>query len=193
MLSSTVNFIARELSSIYETSKKPEVLKAFSNKILSVKVPAINNQLQLYQVNGLASIQQEIYEEILQETDFNKFDEIMADIFQKRSFKPIRLEKLHIPKFTYKIPTVSLDIVRQLICGDITSQNFRDYSRQVLDGINDFEFKLCQYKRTVKTLIERYLNHLHEIYMNNYRNKDMKYESFRDYVKSYLEHVLEIQ
>ena len=193
MLSSTVNFITRELSSIYRSSKQISVLKFYSDKLLNSKIPAMNSQLMNYQRHALDAIQQEIYEELMSETNWKAYDDKMADMFKHGDFKPLVAERLRLPVFKMNISLVDEKVVDDLINEKITSEEFQKYSNRLLDRLTDFEQAICDYKKHTKNMIRQYIPYLHQVYMRNVRNEASHDETFRLYVKKYIEQQFDIQ
>ena len=166
--------------------------KCIKIKYKNAKIPALNEQLLNYKKSAEDTVQQEIYEEILKETNFQMYDEKEADAFQNNMFSISKSKELFIPKCNLQIPQIDENLVKKLIDGEINSDEFKSYSSKLLDKITDFEQKMCEYKRQLKRKLIEYIPHLHEIYVHEVRIGENQFDTFRDYVKNFLEFTLKI-
>lgn len=208
MLSPTSSYIVRELSSILRTSKNPETLKKFRDVILESKIPALNEQIRRYQVNAVNSIEQEIYEELMKETNFEGINLEIVDAFKKKEFHNnspnIMRKQVPLPVFETKMNEIKPEFVADFIDGKVTQNEFREYSRLIVEDINDFEQELSEYKYEMKRQIGKLINEMKFDYIRKLRQRDNNAKfsfgkvndepelNFRTYVKHELERILHI-
>lgn len=73
-----IRYLTEELNTIFNSSQDERVVEKYGERIIQNSIPTINKQLRRYSEAARDTIEQEVYEEILSETDFQTFEKSIA-------------------------------------------------------------------------------------------------------------------
>lgn len=135
-------YLLQELDTISGGSNSLEFKLDLNSRFSSVKIPAINKQLQSYVKNAREAVEQEVYEELL------------ASDFSKLPNSHFESSRITLPSFDLNLDEYNLDTIKKSL-SDVLKFNQRvlEYKQQLLKSLSitrlAAEYKrLPAYKRT---------------------------------------------
>lgn len=198
-MSETIKYVIDTVSSIYLSSTNEKVYNKFKSQINENHIPSLNNQLRIYEKLAMDTIEQEIYEELMKEVDWNKYQESITDHFRDGRFNIYKYENLDIPKFKFSIPQFEFKID-----DGFDKKELSRYCKKIVRDTNIFENNVVRYKKEVKDYLLSRMNYLSDSFEFLTRNEKNHFrlsresklievpKSFRDFVKLCLESILGI-
>lgn len=194
-------YLLEELSRVYLSATDEKVYEKYKNEISNTIIPSINQQLKLYEKTSIESIQQEIYEELMKEINFDKYQEEITDDFRDKNFQITRYKSINIPKFKSTIPQISIEEFEKLRSN---KSDLDSYCRKIMKDVNIYNNDLIHYKNELKNYLFSTLEYLKLSYekiiinkqnnflISNSKRIEIDLSSFRNFVKQVIEEILEI-
>lgn len=177
-------YLAEELETILDSSKNEKVVKKFGKDILLSNIPTINKQLKNYEEAAVDSIQQEIYEELIDEQDYSRAEHILS--LQSSRVQPI-IPRRQLLKCKYRIPQLDPNDYDMFMKSEIDLDELRSRYESVITKVHLFNKKMLEWKNELKHELERSLSG----FLCGYQHSSFK--SFKDYYKNALETILEFK
>ena len=138
-----IRYLTEELNTIFNSSQDKRVVEKYGERIIQNSIPTINKQLRRYSEAARDTIEQEVYEEILSETDFQTFEKSIALNMSKlinqnnqnnqESIQTSQMKQMNQMKQGYNQTTNGLDnSLNSLNLNSLNSLNFRSFTPQRL-------------------------------------------------------------
>lgn len=176
-------YLAEELETIIGSSEDKRVVQRFGKDILSNNIPSINKQLQNYEEASIDSIQQEVYEELVDAQDYNQIEQRLS--LQRFGSIPI-IPNQRILNCNLHVPQLDPNDYESFMKGEIELNELRTRYESIITKLHLFNKKLLEWKKELK----RELEHSFQGFLYGYQRSHFK--SFRDYYKQALETLLDI-
>lgn len=187
--SPTLRYVRDQIASITQTIRNKEVFSASYEDIVQNIIPAINNQLEMYQKASYKAIKKEIYNEALKAINFDELKMKIKNNFTSKSFPSPAVEELKIPSADTELTFIESSYFDKLYLQ--LSETDKKYAKagieidehlnDVLKDLANFERDLCQYRdASIQYLLSKvpYLTNCYELEVLNITQKQPHRETF---------------
>lgn len=146
MSSEIVNYLDDELTTLYLSATNPKVLKKQHFRLRESNIPAINKQIQQFQTQAFDAVEQEVYEEIMNETDFDSLNATGRVVDYGRVMLEFKRPNLHVT-------IIDADKFDTFVASKITNADLKQHLNDVYSSVRDFEYNVVKYKQQLKEFL----------------------------------------
>lgn len=188
MISNMVTYLTDQTKSILDTVLDRKSFRKNYDAIINNKIPAINKQIKQYVRDSFDAIKEEIYQELIQEINFDEERENIKKLFKDNTIPMTNHHVILFPKFSVKkyLNKLEDDKINDLYIYS-SKEDIEKYSKKYLnlkkytnEFVNDtmvFEENVIQYKNELKNKIKEEIPYLIDLYVKRLYDIFKKYES----------------
>ena len=181
--SPTLRYVRDQIASITQTIRNKEAFSSSYEDIVQNIIPAINNQLEMYQKASYKAIKKEIYNEALKAINFDELKMKIKNDFTSKSFRSPAIEELKIPAADTELTFDELNLQLSETDNKYAKAAFQidEHLNDVLKDLANFERDLCQYRdASIQYLLSKvpYLTNCYELEVLNITQKQPHRETF---------------
>ena len=187
--SPTLRYVRDQKASITQTIRNKEAFTSSYEDIVQNIIPAINNQLKMYQKASIKAIKKEIYNEAIKAINFDELKMKIKNDFSARQFPSPAMENLKLPSIESELTLIDSayfdDLYMQLAETDKkyakAGLEIDEHLNEVLNDLANFERDLCQYRdSSIHYLLSKvqYLVNCYELEVLNLTQKQPHRETF---------------
>lgn len=196
------NYLDNELTTLFLSTTNSKVLQQQKDRLRSSNIPAINQQLEDFSIQALNSVEQEVYEELMQETEFETLSKEVEEHIKDRCFINYNAISLNFKRPNIEIRKIDVNEFDSYIKTKDTLA-FKSHLNSIYCGLRNFEIEVVRYKEDLKEFLEDRIPYLCRKYetliYNNIktfridRDKNITVpNSLRMFIKSVFESILSI-
>lgn len=193
MTSEIVNYLDDELTTLFLSATNPKVLASQRMRLRESLIPSINKQINMFKHQAFDAIEQEVYEEILTETDFESLS-------KENHIAHLERINLQFRRPNIRLLTISQDVFDKLALSEINTDEFKQHLSSVYSSVRDFEIEMKMYKNDLKEflidklllLAQKYKATIDKTFLLNRTKIHNDYKTLKGFVKMVLEVVLSI-
>ena len=187
--SPTLRYVRDQIASITQTIRNKEAFTASYEDIVQNIIPAVNNQLKMYQKASIKAIKKEIGAEALKTINFDELKMKIKNDFAAKTFPSPAIEELKLPSPETELTFIDSSYFDELYMQ--ISETDKKYAKagleidehlnEVINDLANFEHDLCRYRdASIQYLSSKvqYLVNCYELEVLNITQKQPHRETF---------------